>query len=139
MMTAAGIDFPHRPLFLRLFDQGIFLVGGRYVTCCSTGPARPSKDLDLVVVGSDYEKLAATLGRYGHTNTVGKSFAVVKFTIDQMTYDVAVPRKERVKDPEARDHRNFVIESGEHVSLEEDLGRRDFTCNPWPAVSATVS
>jgi tRNA nucleotidyltransferase (CCA-adding enzyme) len=120
---------PHRSLFLDLFGDRVFLVGGTVRDALLYGQDRSSTDLDLVVTGLGYEDLAAKLSRYGSTSTVGKSFAVVKFTLEGITYDLAVPRKERLKDPGAAGHRNFDIESGEHVTLEEDLSRRDFTCN----------
>lgn len=129
MIAPFNSQVRHRDLFLSLFGEQVYLVGGSVRDALLYGPERLSPDLDLVVTGLGYEELAAKLSRHGSTSTVGKSFAVVKFTLDGITYDVAVPRRDRLKDPGAAGHRNFDIESGRHVSLEEDLSRRDFTCN----------
>lgn len=129
MKHPVSIDFPHRDLFLSLFSNRVYLVGGTVRDALLYGAARKQGDLDLVVTGIGYDELDASLRRHGRTSTVGKSFAVVKFTIDQLTYDVAVPRTERIKDATKSGHRNFHVDSGGHVGLEADLGRRDFTCN----------
>lgn len=88
-------------------------------------------DIDLVVTGFTYDEIEKKLKPFGKTNTVGKSFAVVKFTekLSGNTFDISVPRKDVKKDGDSFSHRNFIIESGPHISLEEDLARRDFTCN----------
>jgi putative nucleotidyltransferase with HDIG domain len=51
---------------------------------------------------------------------------VLKVTIEGRTVDVATPRRERSV---GTGHRDFVVESGPEVTLEEDLGRRDFRMN----------
>lgn len=123
------IRFRHGDLFQNVFKERVYLVGGTVRDALLTGAPRADGDIDLVVTGMGYDELEKALRGHGRTSTVGKSFAVVKFTVDGVTYDVAVPRRERLKDPSGRGHRNFTVESGGHISLEEDLGRRDFTCN----------
>ncbi len=54
---------------------------------------------------------------------------MLKFSKDGKTFDIAVPRRDRKKDGLSHAHKNFTIESGPQVTLEDDLGRRDFTCN----------
>ncbi len=129
MTFLTPIDFTHLKLFIRLFSERVYLVGGTVRDTLIHGSASESADLDLVVTGLGYDELEKRLQSCGKTSTVGKSFAVVKFTVDNITYDVAVPRRDRLRDPSIAGHRNFDVESGSHVSLEEDLWRRDFTCN----------
>ena len=128
-MKLPGIDFPHRRLFVELFGDAVFLVGGTIRDFLLNGVCRGVRDIDLIVTGHDYEEIEAILGPHGRTGTVGRSFAVVKFTVDGRTYDVAVPRRDIRRDRESHSHRNFDIQAGPEISLEEDLGRRDFTCN----------
>lgn len=129
MTSIRKVDFVHRPLFLQLFSERVHLVGGTVRDALIYGSPRAAQDMDLVVCGLGYDELESILKAHGRTSTVGKSFAVVKFTVDGITYDVAVPRRERLLDPQAAGHRNFAVESGVQVSLQEDLSRRDFTCN----------
>ena len=107
----------------------LFAVGGRVrdeIRAEIDGVDRPAKDLDYVVVGIDLEELARRLSGIGRTDVVGASFAVVKVTIDGMTVDVALPRRERST---GVGHREFAVEAGPGVRLEDDLGRRDFRMN----------
>ena len=57
---------------------------------------------------------------------MGASFSVIKFTVDGETVDVALPRRERSI---GTGHRDFQVQSGPEVTLEEDLARRDFRVN----------
>lgn len=88
-----------------------------------------NRDIDLVVIDHSYEEIEEKIKKYGKTNTVGKSFAVVKFIKDGNTFDISVPRKDVKKSNDSLSHKNFIIDSGPHISLREDLKRRDFTCN----------
>jgi len=84
------------------------------------------KDLDYVVTGlaqADLEKRLAALGR---VDLVGASFSILKVTIKGTTVDIALPRRERST---GAGHRDFEVESGPDISLEDDLGRRDFRMN----------
>ena len=107
----------------------LFAVGGRVrdeVRSALDGVARPAKDLDYVVVGVALEDLVARLRTLGPADVVGASFAVVKSTIGGATVDVALPRRERST---GAGHRDFAVEWGPEVSLEDDLARRDFRMN----------
>jgi len=128
-MKLPGIEFPHRRLFVDLFGEAVFLVGGTVRDYLLTAARRGGRDIDLVVTGRTYGEIEEILSPHGRTGTVGKSFAVVKFTVDGMTYDVSVPRMDARLDPRRHSHRNFAILSGPKITLEEDLARRDFTCN----------
>lgn len=83
-------------------------------------------NLDYVVVGMALEGLESALRELGRVDIVGASFSVLKLTTDGQTVDVALPRRERSV---GVGHRDFQVESGPEVTLEEDLGRRDFRMN----------
>jgi len=107
----------------------LYAVGGRVrdeVRTSLDGIVRPAKDLDYVATGIELEDLVARLGRLGRADVVGASFAVVKCTFNGITVDVALPRRERST---GVGHREFVVEAGSKVSLEDDLERRDFRMN----------
>ncbi len=84
------------------------------------------KDLDYVVTGLPVQDLEARLRALGRVDLVGASFSVLKVTIKGNTMDIALPRRERSL---GTGHRDFEVESGPDISLEEDLGRRDFRMN----------
>ncbi len=89
-------------------------------------PWPPGADSDYLVVGLPLQDLINRLRPFGRVDAVGASFSVLKVTVDGQTVDVAVPRRERSV---GTGHRDFVVESGPEVTLEEDLGRRDFRMN----------
>lgn len=107
----------------------LFAVGGRVrdeIRAECDGVARPAKDLDYVVTGLTLDALVGRLQRVGRTDVVGASFAVVKLTVEGSTVDLALPRRERST---GLGHRDFTVESGPEIALEDDLARRDFRMN----------
>src|ERR1700681_1887065 len=101
----------------------LYAVGGRVrdeVRTALDGIARPAKDLDYVAVGIELDDLVERLGRVGRAGVARASFAVVKLTLDGLTVDVALPRRERST---GVGHRDFVVEAGSQVTLADDLGR----------------
>ena len=78
-----------------------------------------SHDTDYVVVGSSIEKMLSK----GFI-PIGKSFPVFIRKGDRSEY--ALARKEIKTGPK---HTDFSFIFDESISLEEDLSRRDFTCN----------
>lgn len=122
-------EIPCRKLFIDIFGENVYLVGGTLRDYLLCGRSATERDIDLVVVGHTCEQIEAKLKPWGKTNTVGKSFAVVKFCRDGLTFDVAAPRKDTRKSPDSHSHKNFIIDSGPHIPLRDDLLRRDFTCN----------
>ncbi|MBV9737684.1 MAG: HD domain-containing protein [Candidatus Eremiobacteraeota bacterium] len=123
---------PH-PLDARLAEllppNSLYAVGGRVRDELRADVQRidlPRKDLDYVVTGIDLDSLREHLRTATRVDLVGASFSVLKVTLDGTTVDVALPRRERST---GAGHREFAIEAGPQVSLEEDLGRRDFRMN----------
>ncbi len=107
----------------------LFAVGGRVrdeVRSEVLGAPVPAKDFDYVVTGVEPGDLRKRLESLGRVDLVGASFAVFKVTFEGRTVDVAVPRRERST---GVGHRAFEVESGAHVTLEDDLARRDFRMN----------
>jgi tRNA nucleotidyltransferase (CCA-adding enzyme) len=128
-MKCNHFDFPLKDFFVDVFKEQVFLVGGTIRDSLLYGGADELRDIDLVVTGHTYKEIEKKLKPFGKTNTVGKSFAVVKFTKDGKTFDISVPRKDVKRDENSHSHKNFIVEYGPHIPLEEDLKRRDFTCN----------
>ncbi|MBV8362986.1 MAG: HD domain-containing protein [Candidatus Eremiobacteraeota bacterium] len=131
-MTADHGYEPH-PLDARLASllprDSLFAVGGRVrdeLRADAEGIRLPTKDFDYVVTGIDLQTLEHRLQSATRLDLVGASFSVLKVTLDGMTVDVALPRRERST---GAGHREFAIEAGPHVSLEDDLARRDFRMN----------
>lgn len=79
----------------------------------------PAADRDWVVVGATPEELRAAGYR-----PVGRDFPV--FLHPQTNEEVALARTERKS---GRGYHGFVFHADEHVTLEQDLGRRDLTIN----------
>lgn len=79
----------------------------------------PPGDRDHVVVGSTAAEMLAAGFR-----PVGRDFPV--FLHPHTHEEYALARTERKS---ARGHRGFVVDAHPSVTLEEDLGRRDFTIN----------
>ncbi len=109
--------------------ESLFAVGGRVrdeQRSALDGVARAAKDLDYVVLGMSLGELVNRLGNAGSASVVGASFPVVKVQLGEIVADVAVPRRERST---GTGHRDFAVEAGPDVSLQEDLARRDFRMN----------
>jgi tRNA nucleotidyltransferase (CCA-adding enzyme) len=111
-------------------DSALFAVGGRVRDelrrADGTSTESPDADLDYLVTGITTERLLDCLSKLGRVDVVGASFAVVKLTIDGRTVDIALPRRERST---GTGHRDFEVQSGPDVSIEDDLARRDFRMN----------
>ncbi len=107
----------------------LYAVGGRVrdeLRAEIEGVDVPFKDLDFVVTGVALTELRRRMAQVGRVDLVGASFAVLKVTVGGETVDVALPRRERST---GHGHRDFDVQSGPDIPLEEDLARRDFRMN----------
>ncbi len=85
---------------------------------------RPSKDIDIVVVGSGIElakKVAHKLGKKGKI-AIYRNFGTAMLRYDDLELEFVGARKESYRS----DSRKPLVEDG---SLEDDQNRRDFTIN----------
>jgi tRNA nucleotidyltransferase (CCA-adding enzyme) len=107
----------------------VYAVGGRVrdeFRARLDGVERPPKDLDYVVTGIEPDALLVALRAVGRVDVVGASFAVLKFRHPAGEADVALPRRERST---GSGHKEFAVEAGPAIPLEDDLRRRDFRMN----------
>ena len=120
------MHFGEKNLFIELFGRDVYAVGG-YVRDQLRGD--PSEDVDILITHHTVDEIIEKLKSHGKVDVVGKSFGVIKFTIEGKTYDIALPRKDRPKRTKVRKHKDFVISAEPNMPLETDLERRDFRCN----------
>ena len=86
-----------------------------------------SKDIDCEVYGvPDVDTLIEWLSLYGDVNAVGASFGVLKLTIDDVDFDISLPRREN---KQGQGHKGFIVEPDPTMTPREAAQRRDFTMN----------
>jgi tRNA nucleotidyltransferase (CCA-adding enzyme) len=86
-----------------------------------------SKDYDIEVYGiQDIEELQNILSGFGSVNLVGKSFGVLKLTLDGDEYDFSLPRTENKCGDK---HNEFIVSCDANLSYTDAFSRRDFTIN----------
>jgi len=106
----------------------LYVVGGRVrdeIRTAASGEV-VAADSDYVVTGLNLDDLAERLRPIGRVDRVGASFAIIKLTAGGETVDVALPRRERSV---GIGHRDFNVQSGPGIPLNDDLARRDFRMN----------
>jgi len=87
----------------------------------------PCKDWDIEVYGlRSLEELEKMLSQFGKVSIVGKSFGVVKFSMEGEEYDFSFPRQEQKV---GAGHQGFDVTINGALSYEEASSRRDFTIN----------
>lgn len=119
-------EFQEKEFFVNLFGLDVYAVGG-YVRDLIRGI--PSEDVDILITHHPVEEIIKKIKAHGKVDLVGKSFGIIKFTINGKTYDIALPRKDAPKDTEIKGHKDFLISADPELPIEKDLERRDFRCN----------
>lgn len=94
------------------------------------------KDEDVEVYGLTVEGLERALSSF-KVDAVGRSFGVLKVTVDGETFDVSLPRRES---KEGRGHKGFLISADPTMTPAEAAERRDFTVNTvgWDYVDGAL-
>ncbi len=103
-----------------------FLVGG-----CVRDKlmGKTPKDFDIEVFGVPADKMESALQKFGHVNTVGKSFCihrVVHPSFKDITFDISIPRKDSKR---GLGHRGFEVTGDPDLPVKEAARRRDITVN----------
>jgi len=104
----------------------VYIVGGAVRDELIPGTPE-SKDIDFLITGIPLEKIARVLQSLGKVSEVGKSFGIVKATIDGEEFDFAIPRTKETKT--GQKHTDFSVQTDYKASVDSDLARRDFTIN----------
>src|SRR5438552_1098042 len=87
----------------------------------------PVKDYDLEVFGVSYEQLTRALSRWGKTDSVGRSFGVVKLSTRLgNSFDFTIPRRDSKVAP---GHKGFEVTFDPSITPRQAATRRDFTIN----------
>lgn len=85
-----------------------------------------SKDLDIECYGIQPDKLVEVLNKFGHVDSVGRSFGILKMRINGLDLDFSIPRRDS---KEGKGHRGFLAELDPSMTPKEAAARRDFTIN----------
>lgn len=119
-------DFPEKVFFVDTFGRNVYAVGG-YVRDRIMN--RETDEVDILITRNSVDEIVSRLEGEGKVDLVGRSFGVIKFTVADRTYDIALPRRDRPKTSDIRGHKDFIIDSDPDLPVEKDLERRDFRCN----------
>lgn len=126
------MTFKHVHVFNRAFIKALQEAGGEVFIV--GGAVRDAlmgidpKDIDIIVTGLPIKKLITIIQPFGKTDLVGESFGVIKFVdTDGEDFDIALPRTD--SKGEGKGHKAIEVQSDHTLSIEDDLGRRDFTIN----------
>jgi len=86
-----------------------------------------SKDIDIELYNANsFEQILKILKEFGNTNIIGKSFGVVKLSIDDLELDFSLPR---IDNKVASGHTGFEIQTFKSLDFKTASKRRDFTIN----------
>jgi len=125
-MKKLQAEFREKEFLIHHFGGEVYAVGG-YVRDLIR--EMPSEEVDILITHHNVEDIIKKIKPYGKVDLVGKSFGIIKFTINGKTYDLALPRKEVPRGTEVKKHKDFVISADPDLPIEKDLERRDFRCN----------
>jgi len=88
---------------------------------------KDSKDIDIELYNADnFEQIEEILKEFGNTNIIGKSFGVIKLSIDDLELDFSLPR---LDSKVSTGHRGFEVQTFKDLDFKIASKRRDFTIN----------
>ncbi len=125
-MVKLNAEFRDRPLFVGLFGSDVYAVGG-YVRDLLMGVRH--KEVDILIARHPLNEIIHKVETFGKVDLVGRSFGIIKFTIKDKSYDIALPRKDAPKGSGIKSHKDILISADPDLPIEKDLERRDFRCN----------
>ncbi|MBA7716488.1 A-adding tRNA nucleotidyltransferase [subsurface metagenome] len=125
-MKKLQAEFRDKEFFIQHFGRDVYAVGGFVRDLIRE---KPPTEVDILIARHSVEDIQKKIESFGKVDLVGKSFGVIKFTIDKKTYDIALPRKDKPKGTAVKKHKDFIISAEPDLPLEKDLERRDFRCN----------
>ena len=125
-MKKLHAEFDEKGFFIQHFGGEVYAVGG-YVRDLIR--EKPHQEVDILITRHSVDDIIKKIKPFGKVDLVGKSFGVIKLTINKKTYDIALPRKDKPKGTGIKRHRDFIISADPELPLEKDLERRDFRCN----------
>ena len=86
-----------------------------------------SKDIDIELYNVDsFEQIREILKEFGTSNIIGKSFGVVKLSLDNLEIDFSLPRTENKI---SIGHKGFEVQTFKDLDFKTATQRRDFTIN----------
>ena len=125
----AHAPFRHKNFFIQHFGKDVYAVGGFVRDLLLNPHMKDANNVDILITFHSIEKIVETLQSFGKIDLVGKSFGIIKFVLEDRTYDIALPRTDSPKKTTIRGHKDFVIMADPDIPIERDLERRDFRCN----------
>jgi len=88
---------------------------------------RSSKDIDIELYNTDnFEQIEEILKEFGNTNIIGKSFGVIKLSLDDLELDFSLPR---IDNKVSTGHKGFRVDIFKDLDFKTASKRRDFTIN----------
>lgn len=117
---------PFKNLLIKIEEQNglAMLIGGAVIDGIKK---RPLKDIDIEIYGLSYSQLVILIEELDLScNFVGRSFGVIKTTINDTEIDISIPRRENKI---GIGHKGFEIELDQEMTPKDAGRRRDLTIN----------
>jgi len=88
---------------------------------------KSSKDIDIELYNANnFEQIEDILKEFGDPNIIGKSFGVIKLSLDDLELDFSLPR---LDNKVSSGHTGFKIQTFKDLDFKTASKRRDFTIN----------
>jgi len=88
---------------------------------------KTSKDIDIELYNANnFEQIEDILKEFGDANIIGKSFGVIKLSLEDLELDFSLPR---LDSKVSTGHRGFEVQTFKNLDFQTASKRRDFTIN----------